>query len=254
MLPLVRARRALRLDAACLVLGSMAPDFEYFLRGHLKGAFSHTLAGWWAFGVPVALVAAFLWQVRVAPLLEAIAPDAIRRRGLVDPGRGWWTSPARVAGGIAGAAIGVATHLAWDSATHWSGYIVHHVPALVTTVDVPVLGPLPLHRVVQHVSSLVGLVAVVAAAAVAIRARPPVRALGPIEAVVRIPARLAAAGILVACEAFAYARLYVFHRGDSGNPDSLVVAAISGGLLAALVASLVLVSRSTSTSYTRASR
>ena len=192
--------------------------------------------------MPLTLVLAAVWQLRVGPMLAYVAPAAIRRRGIVVAGAGWWTSPMRVVGGVAGAAIGVATHLAWDSATHWSGYIVHHVPALLEVVQVPVLGPLPLHRVIQHISSLVGLVAVVVAAIVAIRARPrrtPAAAAdddGILVAVTRRAGRVALALCFVGGEAFAFARLVVFHRSEATAPDSLVVAAISGALLACLVA------------------
>ena len=55
ILPLSRKSRYIHFSA--LVLGSMAPDFEYFLRGQPMGEIGHTLTGFIWFNLPlVALI------------------------------------------------------------------------------------------------------------------------------------------------------------------------------------------------------
>jgi hypothetical protein len=52
--------------------------------------------------------------------------------------------------------IGIATHLVWDSFTHGDGYVVTHVPLLSATA----FGDLTWARLLQHVSTVVGLVVI----------------------------------------------------------------------------------------------
>ncbi len=228
VLPLMRARRLLRLDALALAIGAMAPDFEYFLYGRLRGTFSHTLLGLAVFCVPLVLLASAGWQLVVAPMLGGVLGRE------VGAGAFWWRSPGAAASAIASAAIGAATHLAWDSLTHWGGWFVTRYPALQTPYPLPGFGMLPLYRILQHASSLIGLVVVAIAAVVAIRRRPRVPVRG------RLVFALCVAGGV----AFAVVRVALFHRYELTAPDSLAVIAISGSLLGCLVAGVVVKRRS----------
>ena len=228
VLPLMRARRVLHLDAVALAIGAMAPDFEYFLNGRLRGTFAHSIAGIALFCVPLTLVLAAVWQLRVGPMLAAVA-----QRDLVEPA-GFWRSPGATASAMISAAIGAATHLVWDSLTHWGGYFVHTYPILQESYPVPVMGPLPLHRILQHLSSVVGLVVVIVAAVVAIRRRPR-DCLPPRPS----RGRTILAGCVAGGVAIGLARLAIFNHYALWAPDSFVVAVISGGLLGCLVAGAV---------------
>lgn len=235
VLPPLRYRRALRLDATALAIGAMAPDFEYFLNGRLKGDLSHSVLGLVVFDLPMTLVLATLWAVLVAPFLTAIAPAPIARRGLGPSGalfwrRGW----GAIASVVASALLGAATHLAWDDVTHGSGYLVRKLAVLRLSVEVPWFGHLPINRVIQHISSVVGLVGVAIAATIALRRRP----------VGTVPPRPPLGRTLLAINLLggvgvAAARMYVLYPREWGAPDSMVVAAISGALLGTLVASVV---------------
>ena len=54
VLPAVRWAR--RLEPSCLVIGSMSPDFEYFVRGEQVSTISHTFVGLFAWCLPATLV------------------------------------------------------------------------------------------------------------------------------------------------------------------------------------------------------
>lgn len=230
VLPVVHVRRVLRLDATCLVLGSMAPDFEYFIRGGVFGRFGHTWLGLVAWGVPVTLVLAAAFHALVKwPMLLA-APAAFTGPW----GRPWpWH---RTAGGavslVISAALGDLSHLLWDGATHDDGLFVEHIAALSTRYPVPGLGQIALYRILQHTSSVIGLVGVAAYIAWLVR-REPV----PRVAVSRSRARWIFAGCLAIGAALA---IWHLHARGVIRIGHWVIELVAGGLGGILVASAIL--------------
>jgi len=239
VLPLLRlGPRRLGLDPTCLVIGSMAPDFEYFVRGEQISSISHTLAGLWLWNLPATLVlAALVHGVLKWPML-LVAPAAIARRAVRLVGRPWrarW-GVAALASCTISALLGAATHLAWDSVTHADGFGPQHFRALKAPIALPVVGTMVLHRALQHASTLVGL-GVLAALVVRwlVRSRP-----------VALPAapRLAARLLVVACVAIAAALIVARLVGKRAtDPGDLIVGAIAGALAGVIVASVALTGR-----------
>ena len=232
VLPLMRRRG---LDATCLVFGAMAPDFEYFVRGQEQGNFGHSLVGMWVWGVPVTLVLAALFHGPVKRLLWEVAPRAIARRTAEPATRPWpgrW-SAAVIVSLVVSAVIGNATHLVWDAFTHGDGWFPHRFPhLLLREVHVPVVGLMRRCRILQYVSSLVGLAVVARYALRALRRAPAVEV-----APAPTGARLVLAACVVAGVALVTARaVWLLHARD---PGSLVVAPISGGLAGIVIASAI---------------
>jgi hypothetical protein len=214
--------RRWRLDTTCLVIGSMSPDFEYFLRVEETSAISHTLLGLVVFCVPITLATAWLFHrwlkwpaVRVAPLRTHLATCGARAW----PVQPWWILAAS-------ALVGAATHLAWDGITHSDGYGPRHIAFLHEHVH-----GLVLYRVIQHASTVIGLTVLAIVVVRALRRTPPT-AVPPATA--RTYALWAAA--VAVCTALSLARVLALHLHD---PGSFVVAIIDGGLGGWLVASVV---------------
>jgi hypothetical protein len=231
VLPGVRWWRALRLDPTCLVVGSMAPDFEYFVRGGQASSFSHTALGILAWGVPITFIVGALWHHLVKwPALLA-APRALTPV-FAAAWRERWT-PGVIASAIVSAVLGNLSHIAWDGLTHASGLFVRWIPALRTAHEVPVLGTMAMHRILQHASTLVGLT--VLAIYVARQAR---RSLAPRPLdVPRKRAVLAFAICIVLGGALTGLRLVVLrHSHDIGN---IVAGTMSGMLAGTIIASLL---------------
>jgi hypothetical protein len=236
VLPLVRWARPLRLDPTALVIGSMAPDFEYFVRGEQVGVFSHTLLGIATFCIPMTVVLGALYHGLVKWPVLLVAPTNIARRAAGVMARPWqerWTAWA-VASMLVSAALGALSHVAWDGFTHAQGWIVTRYPdTFKAPYEVPVLGTLALHRVLQHASTAIGLPVVTFYAIRAIRRADPVE----------LPAtsRRLARAIFVACIAIGIAlvvmRSLAHHLTDPGN---MVIAPISGLLAGSVVASAIL--------------
>lgn len=98
-------------DGVALAAGSAAPDIAYAFDGFGVTIRSHTLAGavWW--GLPCALLTA--WLIRLgAPVVAAHLPGWLREYGVLRAVRHPW----RVT--VLSALLGVASHLLWDLVTH----------------------------------------------------------------------------------------------------------------------------------------
>lgn len=147
-----------------LVAGAMAPDIPYFAMvsstSHawyapmLNGANSHDFAQILTVGLPLALVlAGFLWLV--AQPLRWATPDAWVPAKTRPKGRK--PSSARIALWIFySLMLGLFTHIAWDAFTHSDGWVVQQLPFLGAE---PISG-FPVYRILQHLSSVAGLAAI----------------------------------------------------------------------------------------------
>jgi len=231
VVPLVRARW---LDATCLVIGSMAPDFEYFVRAQQVSTISHTARGLWLWDLPVTLALAAVFHALVVWPMVMIAPPAIARR-LVGGIRWRWRAAA-IGPCVISALIGGATHLAWDAFTHAQGWGPQHYRVLKQPIALPLVGPMAAHRVLQHASTVIGLVVLMIVVIRAVRrgrpvALPDVRRAGP---------RGLVAGCVLALAGLAVARLVGKHATDPGD---LIVGVIAGALAGVIVASAIVTPR-----------
>lgn len=139
-----------------LVIGSLTPDFEYFLRMRIKSTYSHTLEGLFCFDLPLGLLLAFLFHKIVKDKLIENLPAFLKSRFSIFRMFEWnqyfklnWRAV------IISILIGAASHLFWDSFTHETGFFVELIPVLQQSVDF--LGmTIPILKILQHSSSLVG--------------------------------------------------------------------------------------------------
>jgi len=143
-----------RLPLAALMIGSMAPDFAYFLPNG-PGVLSHSVPGLFKFCWPTALLVWVLFvQLLETPTL-ALLPDGWR--GAFRCSDRAFTLRNFALASVA-VMLGAATHILWDSFTHANTPMVDQVPALETT-QVELFGKqFPLFRFLQHTSTVVGLV------------------------------------------------------------------------------------------------
>lgn len=148
---------------AALVVGAVAPDVPYFLKlPRYAGAWyepfvnattTHHWPGALTVAVPTAAVLLAVWWVVRAPLVALVAsgggkPGSDESAGRLE--RAGWTLLSLV--------VGVATHVLWDSFTHGDGFLVERVGVLRE----PAFAGMDVARVLQHVSTVVGLVVLAA--------------------------------------------------------------------------------------------
>ena len=141
------SRRRFRL--AALVIGSVTPDYEYFLHLNAVGHVGHTLPGLFLLCLPAGWLSLWLFDRSGRRGVETLLPAA------------WHLPPAppgpyRILTISAALLVGAASHLVWDAFTHASGWGVRLLPVLTASVS---LGPwtVPCFKVLQHGSSLTGL-------------------------------------------------------------------------------------------------
>ncbi|WCM43181.1 DUF4184 family protein [Flavobacterium sp. CBA20B-1] len=139
-----------------LVIGSLTPDFEYFIRMRIKSEFSHTIEGLFWFDLPLGLILAFLFHSIVRDRLFDNLPTFLKSRFLSFQKFDWnehfkknWIVVS------ISILIGGSSHIFWDSFTHDHGYFVQTIPALQNVVDF--LGrQIPILKILQHSSTLLG--------------------------------------------------------------------------------------------------
>lgn len=146
----------LRLPLSALVIGSMSPDFYYFIFLDTTNRFSHTLPGLFLFCLPVGMVALWLYhRVLKRPMLDLL-PDAVQRRAapLAAP---FPFFPARrfVVLSVA-VVLGAVTHIVWDAFTGSTLWGVELLPVLRETINMGPAGQMAGYRVLQHGSTVIG--------------------------------------------------------------------------------------------------
>lgn len=139
-----------------LVIGSMTPDFEYFIRMRIQSNYSHSISGLFWFDLPLGLLLAFVFHNIVRNSLIENLPYVLKSRFSKFKQFNWnkhfkknWLIV------IISILIGAASHLFWDGFTHYNGYFVRAIPALANEVEV--LGKqVPILKILQHSSTLIG--------------------------------------------------------------------------------------------------
>jgi len=139
-----------------LVVGSVVPDFEYFLRMKVLSTYSHTFKGLLWFDIPFGLLLAFLFHSLVRNSLFENLPWILKSRLVVFETFNWnnyFTKNWIVI--IISILLGAALHIFWDSFTHDHGYFVLMFSVLQEKIGLLGL-QFPISKIIQHVSTLIG--------------------------------------------------------------------------------------------------
>jgi hypothetical protein len=149
---------------SALVVGSMAPDFEYFFRLTRLGHTSHTFPGVITFTFPVALAVLLLFHLVVKWPLISLLPRALQSR-LVAPARQFrWGPPSRTMVVLLSLAVGIATHLAWDGVTHYDGWAAAIWPGMGDLLFSVKRHPFTTFKLLQYGGTVFGAVVMMLAA------------------------------------------------------------------------------------------
>src|SRR5579875_891004 len=104
-----------------LIVGSMAPDMEYFIRFSDAMQYGHYWLGLLYFDLPVAVACCFIFHLLVRnPLIDNLPPFIQKRVGNCKYFN--WTEyfSKNWLAVIISILIGAALHIAWDQLVHWS--------------------------------------------------------------------------------------------------------------------------------------
>lgn len=145
---------------SALVIGSMVPDFGYFVPWRLPRFETHSAAALFSFSLPVGLAAYWVFQRLLKTPLREVLPDGAYAASLsfaplaaIGSLRQWLIA----SGGVLAGAV---THLIWDGFTHEGARGVRMLPGLdewfVDVAGHELAGP----RFLEDFSSIVGLIVV----------------------------------------------------------------------------------------------
>lgn len=151
------AKPALRhASVSGMIIGSMIPDLQYFIRVGPSADFAHSFAGLFLYCVPAGLVAFVVFHgIMKRPLFLLLPPFLARciPSEWVQGGtrrKGWLVILLSVL-------FGACTHTFLDSFTHLDGAVVERVPWLKS--DLMAIGGYSIrpYRILQHGGTLAGL-------------------------------------------------------------------------------------------------
>ena len=144
-----------------LVVGSMVPDFEYFIRMRDQSRYSHSVPGIFWFDLPLGILLAFIYHQIVRDQFISNLPEILNRKLSVFKQFDWvgyfkknWLIV------IVSILIGAASHLLLDSFTHGTGYFVRKISWLGTVIRISKLH-IHIYSLLQHFSTLLGGIIVI---------------------------------------------------------------------------------------------
>ena len=154
VLPLKRARPRW-FDGTALVIGSMAPDFGYPMRGWIQ-RHSHQFGGMVVWGIPFTIVVTLAVRSWVANTAFAHLPDGgpLRLhsyRALRERWPQWWMT-------LYSAIIGVGSHILLDSFTHKKSFMAKWLGLDRTLFRAPWESGVSIARTLQYIGHIAGTI------------------------------------------------------------------------------------------------
>lgn len=136
---------------SALVIGSISPDFGYFIPLP-EPYFMYTTAGLFLFDVPVGFILLWLFHFLVKWPLLSLLPEGLQHR-LFKYAQGFSFGPIKRFGLILlSLLVGSLTHVIWDSFTHEYGWMVEQYAFLSISVS-----GTPLYTILQYLGTIFGI-------------------------------------------------------------------------------------------------
>lgn len=152
--------RRTRLVFSALVVGTVAPDLDDYVRLLAGGGWGHTIIGAFCLSLPLGLATLWLFhRYAKLPVIELL-PERVECR------LGPFLEPFRFRGRfllIAGSMLaGIATHIVWDSFTHQDTWLYDHWAFLHHVIRLPDIRSIHVYFFLQLISSAGGILVLLA--------------------------------------------------------------------------------------------
>jgi len=144
-----------RLNFAALVIGSMSPDFGYYVHQFPVASFAHSFWGTLIVCVPSGLLALGLFYLLRRPLCF-ILPRPHRTALMPLARRSWSFSWRGLVVAVLSILLGAWTHAVWDAFTHDGAWFVERFAILRAPIAQVGESQLPLSYILQQTSTFVG--------------------------------------------------------------------------------------------------
>jgi endonuclease/exonuclease/phosphatase (EEP) superfamily protein YafD len=140
-----------RFNFAALVLGSLSPDFFYFLNFWNVGAYGHTLPGSVLISLPVCLISYVVLRFYSVPIAELLFEPF--DKALING----FAQKSSFLALVLSFLIGIWTHIIWDSFTHAHGFFVDRIPFLQSSIGYFNGHGIMTYSIFQYTGSAIGL-------------------------------------------------------------------------------------------------
>lgn len=161
VLPFLKIRTSY-ISASCLIIGSITPDFEYFLTMKATGRYSHTITGAFALDLPIAFSLVLIFHSLIKGPFIVNMPEYFHQRlTRLNEFNFIQNFRKNSIGYIVCLMIGIFSHILWDSFTHINSYGVNRFDELSRLVNISGLPTWPLYRYLQHLSTVGGVLIIV---------------------------------------------------------------------------------------------
>jgi len=136
-----------------LIIGSITPDFEYFIRMKIQSDYSHTIFGALWFNLPLGIFLCFVFhEIVIKELIENLPKSfQMRLHKLKEHNwniyfqKNWMIVCLSIL-------IGAYSHILWDAFTHPNTFFVNQLGLNYCISDYNI----PLYKILQHASTLIG--------------------------------------------------------------------------------------------------
>jgi len=142
---------------SAVLIGTFAPDFEYFLRLAPDRGFGHTPKGILELSFPLAILVLWIFHTFVKVPVTGLLPNGIRHRLRTHLGRFSFRGTKRFVWIGVSVLLGIGTHVLWDSITHPYYWPYRHWALLRQTVQIPAFGTVRYFKLFQHGSTVIGI-------------------------------------------------------------------------------------------------
>ena len=148
--------RRLGLVLSALIVGSMMPDFEFFLRLSDGKSIGHTFQGIFLFSIPVGLLVLFIFHKLIKYPLLSLLPHAHQVKLYPVAQRFRFFPITRFIQIVVSIMVGAISHIVWDAFTHHDGFMAEVFPLLTAPVFILPQGTIRVYYIMQYGGSLVG--------------------------------------------------------------------------------------------------
>ena len=143
-----------------LVIGSITPDFGYFVQLKALRGYGHSLHGIFWFDLPIAILLSFLFHEIIRNPLIQNSPSFLQKKLSRYLGFQWKNFfKQNIFSVIVSIIIGAFSHILWDSFTHVDGYFTQSIPALSEYISLGYT-PITVHNLISVICSFLGLMVV----------------------------------------------------------------------------------------------
>lgn len=143
-------------NITALFVGSMAPDFEYFIHFIPYQLHGHTILGQLYYNLPLVIIVSYIYHMILKkPIIDNLPSPYCTYYGYMAHKEWGITSVRSFFVFVYSALLGMFTHLLWDSFTHRDGIFVTRWDVLNQHLQIMNL-EIPIYKILQHGSTFIG--------------------------------------------------------------------------------------------------